>query len=169
MRDITSSGTVCRRLSRRKLARSGYSEKIGASGTRRDSRWRRGLRRGTRGKRHSFGYPACPDLEDQASTWKLPRPQEIGAQLTEGFMMDPEGRVSALVFHHPDCTYFSVGETVPDQKAGETLSTIGPLKRWRMCECVSERPRGNPRPRYDATRGGNHECPNDGRPSPTKP
>jgi len=64
-----------------------------------------------RGKRYSFGYPACPDLEDQAGIWKLLRPEEIGVQLTEGFMMDPEASVSALAFHHPDCTYFSVGES----------------------------------------------------------
>ena len=63
-----------------------------------------------RGKRYSFGYPACPNLEDQAALWKLLRPEEIGVQLTEGFMMDPEASVSALVFHHPDCTYFSVGD-----------------------------------------------------------
>jgi 5-methyltetrahydrofolate--homocysteine methyltransferase len=63
-----------------------------------------------RGKRYSFGYPACPALEDQAGIWKLLRPEEIGVQLTEGFMMDPEASVSALVFQHPDCTYFSVGE-----------------------------------------------------------
>ena len=63
-----------------------------------------------RGKRYSFGYPACPDLEDQAGIWKLLRPEEIGVQLTEGMMMDPEASVSALVFHHPDCTYFAVGE-----------------------------------------------------------
>ncbi len=63
-----------------------------------------------RGKRYSFGYPACPDLEDQASIWKLLRPEEIGVQLTEGFMMDPEASVSAVVFQHPDCSYFSVGD-----------------------------------------------------------
>jgi 5-methyltetrahydrofolate--homocysteine methyltransferase len=63
-----------------------------------------------RGKRYSFGYPACPELEDQAGIWKLLRPEEIGVQLTEGFMMDPEASVSALVFQHPDCTYFSIGE-----------------------------------------------------------
>jgi 5-methyltetrahydrofolate--homocysteine methyltransferase len=63
-----------------------------------------------RGKRYSFGYPACPDLDDQAGLWKLLRPEEIGVQLTEGMMMDPEASVSALVFHHPDCTYFSVGD-----------------------------------------------------------
>ena len=61
-----------------------------------------------RGKRYSFGYPACPDLEDQAGIWKLLTPEEIGIQLTEGFMMDPEASVSALVFHHPDAIYFSV-------------------------------------------------------------
>jgi 5-methyltetrahydrofolate--homocysteine methyltransferase len=64
-----------------------------------------------RGKRYSFGYPACPELEDQAGIWNLLRPEEIGVQLTEGFMMDPEASVSALVFHHPDCSYFSVGES----------------------------------------------------------
>jgi len=63
-----------------------------------------------RGKRYSFGYPACPSLEDQAGIWALLRPDEIGVSLTEGMMMDPEASVSALVFHHPDCTYFSVGE-----------------------------------------------------------
>jgi 5-methyltetrahydrofolate--homocysteine methyltransferase len=67
-----------------------------------------------RGKRYSFGYPACPNLEDQAGIWKLLRPEEIGVQLTEGMMMDPEASVSALVFHHPDCTYFSVGEVGQD-------------------------------------------------------
>jgi 5-methyltetrahydrofolate--homocysteine methyltransferase len=63
-----------------------------------------------RGKRYSFGYPACPNLEDQTGIWALLRPEEIGVQLTEGFMMDPEASVSALVFHHPDCTYFSAGD-----------------------------------------------------------
>jgi 5-methyltetrahydrofolate--homocysteine methyltransferase len=63
-----------------------------------------------RGKRYSFGYPACPNLEDQAGLWKLLRPEEIRVQLTEGMMMDPEASVSALVFHHTDCTYFSVGD-----------------------------------------------------------
>jgi 5-methyltetrahydrofolate--homocysteine methyltransferase len=62
-----------------------------------------------RGKRYSFGYPACPNLEDQRGIWTLLRPEEIGVGLTEGFMMDPEASVSALVFHHPDCVYFSVG------------------------------------------------------------
>jgi len=62
-----------------------------------------------RGKRYSFGYPACPDLESQAVLFSLLRPEEIGVELTEGFMMEPEASVSALVFHHPDAAYFSVG------------------------------------------------------------
>ena len=64
-----------------------------------------------RGKRYSFGYPACPDLEDQLGLWRLLNPAEIGVQLTEGCMMDPEASVSALVFHHPDCEYFAVKST----------------------------------------------------------
>jgi 5-methyltetrahydrofolate--homocysteine methyltransferase len=63
-----------------------------------------------RGKRYSFGYPACPNLEDQQGIWKLLRPEQIGVHLTEGMMMEPEASVSALVFHHPDCTYFAVAE-----------------------------------------------------------
>jgi len=63
-----------------------------------------------RGKRYSFGYPACPNLEDQAKLWRLLKPEDIGVQLTEGFMMDPEASVSALVFQHPDCVYFSAAE-----------------------------------------------------------
>ncbi len=62
-----------------------------------------------RGKRYSFGYPACPNLDDQAGIWKLINPNDIGVNLTEGMMMDPEASVSALVFHHPDCIYFGVG------------------------------------------------------------
>ena len=63
-----------------------------------------------RGKRYSFGYPACPNLDDQQGLFKLLRPEEIGVHLTEGMMMDPEASVSALVFHHPDCAYFTASE-----------------------------------------------------------
>jgi 5-methyltetrahydrofolate--homocysteine methyltransferase len=60
-----------------------------------------------RGKRYSFGYPACPNLDDQQGIWRLLRPDDIGVHLTEGMMMEPEASVSALVFHHPDCAYFT--------------------------------------------------------------
>ncbi len=60
-----------------------------------------------RGKRYSFGYPACPNLDDQQGLFALLHPEDIGVELTEGMMMDPEASVSALVFHHPDCAYFT--------------------------------------------------------------
>ncbi|MFP2927163.1 methionine synthase [Pyxidicoccus sp. 3LG] len=60
------------------------------------------------GKRYSFGYPACPRLEDQAKLFAALRPEEIGVQLTDGCMMEPEASVSAIVFHHPQASYFSV-------------------------------------------------------------
>ncbi len=61
-----------------------------------------------RGKRYSFGYPACPDLAGQRALFAALRPEEIGVHLTEGDMMDPEASVSALVVHHPDARYFGV-------------------------------------------------------------
>jgi len=60
------------------------------------------------GKRYSFGYPACPRLEDQTLLFQALRPEEIGVQLTDGCMMEPEASVSALVFHHPEASYFAV-------------------------------------------------------------
>jgi 5-methyltetrahydrofolate--homocysteine methyltransferase len=64
-----------------------------------------------RGIRVSFGYPACPKLEDQEILFRLLDPEKnCGVTLTEGFMMEPEATVSALVFHHPRARYFSVGE-----------------------------------------------------------
>ncbi len=60
------------------------------------------------GQRFSFGYPACPNLEDQEKLFGLMKPQDIGVNLTEGFMMEPEASVSAIVFAHPDARYFNV-------------------------------------------------------------
>ncbi|MDR7239996.1 methionine synthase [Neobacillus drentensis] len=60
------------------------------------------------GQRFSFGYPACPELEDQKKLFKLIEPEEIGIQLTEGCMMEPEASVSAIVFAHPEARYFNV-------------------------------------------------------------
>ncbi|OLN23623.1 methionine synthase [Domibacillus antri] len=60
------------------------------------------------GQRFSFGYPACPNLEDQEKLFGLLKPEEIGVRLTEGFMMEPEASVSAIVFAHPDARYFNV-------------------------------------------------------------
>jgi 5-methyltetrahydrofolate--homocysteine methyltransferase len=49
-------------------------------------------------------------MSGQLGIWQLLRPEEIGAKLTESFMMEPEAAVSALVFHHPDCAYFTASE-----------------------------------------------------------
>jgi 5-methyltetrahydrofolate--homocysteine methyltransferase len=61
-----------------------------------------------RGKRYSFGYPACPDLGGQVQLFAALGPEDIGVELTEGCMMDPEASVSALVVHHPEARYFGV-------------------------------------------------------------
>jgi 5-methyltetrahydrofolate--homocysteine methyltransferase len=60
------------------------------------------------GQRFSFGYPACPELEDQQKLFKLIQPEDIGIQLTDGCMMEPEASVSAIVFAHPEARYFNV-------------------------------------------------------------
>ena len=63
------------------------------------------------GRRYSFGYPACPRLEDQEQLFRLlDVTATIRVELTEGYMMDPESSVSALVLHHPDAKYFNLSE-----------------------------------------------------------
>ncbi|HSW44641.1 MAG TPA: methionine synthase [Phycisphaerae bacterium] len=66
------------------------------------------FQQGYRGSRFSFGYPACPSLDDQAKLWPLLRPQDIGVNLTEEFQLEPEQSTSALVAHHPEARYFKV-------------------------------------------------------------
>jgi 5-methyltetrahydrofolate--homocysteine methyltransferase len=60
------------------------------------------------GVRVSFGYPACPNLEDQEKLFNLIQPGTIGMELTDGYMMEPEASVTAMVFAHPEGRYFSV-------------------------------------------------------------
>ncbi|HEX7409717.1 MAG TPA: methionine synthase [Candidatus Binatia bacterium] len=85
-----------------------------------------------RGVRVSFGYPACPRLEDQEKLFRLlDVAQQIGVHLTEGYMMEPEGSVSALVFHHPQAKYFNLSpedmerlERTIDREAAEKPPAI---------------------------------------------
>jgi 5-methyltetrahydrofolate--homocysteine methyltransferase len=59
------------------------------------------------GSRYSFGYPACPNLEDQAKIFRLLKPEEnIGVHLTEGFHLEPEQSTNCIVVHHPQAKYF---------------------------------------------------------------
>jgi 5-methyltetrahydrofolate--homocysteine methyltransferase len=59
-----------------------------------------------RGSRYSWGYPACPDLEDQAKLDELLDLDSIGVQLTEEFQLDPEQSTSAIIVPHPEAKYF---------------------------------------------------------------
>ena len=65
------------------------------------------LQVGYRGSRYSFGYPACPDLEDRAKIVRLLRPERIGVELSEEFQLHPEQSTDALIVHHPEAKYFS--------------------------------------------------------------
>ncbi len=61
-----------------------------------------------RGARYSFGYPACPDLEDRAKLVELLKPEVIGVTLSEELQLHPEQSTDAMVLHHPEAKYFSV-------------------------------------------------------------
>ena len=63
---------------------------------------------GYQGSRYSFGYPACPRLEDQTKIFELIRPEKIGVELTEEFQLDPEQSTSAIIVHHPEAKYFNI-------------------------------------------------------------
>ena len=65
------------------------------------------FRQGYRGSRYSFGYPACPDLEDRATLVRLLRPERIGVKLSEELQLHPEQSTDALVVHHPEAKYFN--------------------------------------------------------------
>ena len=63
---------------------------------------------GYQGSRFSFGYPACPRLEDHVPLLSLLQPERIGITLSEEFQLVPEQSTSALISHHPDARYFSI-------------------------------------------------------------
>ncbi|HUC58561.1 MAG TPA: methionine synthase [Streptosporangiaceae bacterium] len=65
------------------------------------------LRVGYQGCRYSFGYPACPDLEDRAKVMRLLDAERIGVRLSEEFQLAPEQSTDALIVHHPEAKYFS--------------------------------------------------------------
>jgi 5-methyltetrahydrofolate--homocysteine methyltransferase len=60
------------------------------------------------GARYSFGYPACPNLEDQAKLFDLLQPEDIGIEMTDEFMLAPEQSTSAIIVHHPEAKYFNI-------------------------------------------------------------
>ncbi len=66
------------------------------------------FRQGYQGSRYSFGYPACPRLEDQRYLQELLQWQEIGLELSEEYQLHPEQSTSAIVVHHPAAKYFNL-------------------------------------------------------------
>ena len=65
------------------------------------------LDQGYRGSRYSFGYPACPDIEQQTQLCELLEPERIGVRLSEEFQLHPEQSTSAIIVHHPQAKYFN--------------------------------------------------------------
>ena len=63
---------------------------------------------GYQGSRYSFGYPACPNLEDQTKLFELLDAERIGVRLTDEFSLDPEQSTNAIIVHHPDARYFNI-------------------------------------------------------------
>jgi 5-methyltetrahydrofolate--homocysteine methyltransferase len=63
---------------------------------------------GYQGSRFSFGYPACPNLEDHTKLFELLRPERIGVTMTDEFMLNPEQSTDAIIVHHPEARYFNV-------------------------------------------------------------
>ncbi len=64
-------------------------------------------KQGYRGSRYSFGYPACPDLEQQVMLMELLDPSRIDVELSEEFQLHPEQSTSAIIAHHPEAKYFN--------------------------------------------------------------
>jgi 5-methyltetrahydrofolate--homocysteine methyltransferase len=64
-------------------------------------------KQGYRGSRYSFGYPACPDVEQQTGLMAMLRPERIGVTLSEEFQLHPEQSTSAIIVHHPEAKYFN--------------------------------------------------------------
>jgi 5-methyltetrahydrofolate--homocysteine methyltransferase len=63
---------------------------------------------GYQGARFSFGYPACPNLEDHKKLFALLQPERIGVTMTDEYMLNPEQSTDAIIVHHPEARYFNV-------------------------------------------------------------
>jgi len=63
---------------------------------------------GYQGSRFSFGYPACPNLEDQVKLFELLRPERIDVELSDEYQLVPEQSTSAIIVHHEEAKYFSI-------------------------------------------------------------
>jgi 5-methyltetrahydrofolate--homocysteine methyltransferase len=66
------------------------------------------FQQGYQGSRYSFGYPACPNLEDNKQLFQILKPERINVELTEEWQMVPEQTTNAIIVHHPEAKYFFI-------------------------------------------------------------
>lgn len=85
---------------------------------------RRLFQQGYQGSRYSFGYPACPNLEDQAKLWPLMEPGRIEIELSEEFQLEPEQSTSAIIAHHPEARYFNVRGAKTDSQLAARIGEV---------------------------------------------
>ena len=78
-----------------------------------------------RGKRYSWGYPACPDLDEHAKLFQILPAEEIGVTLTSAFQLVPEQSTAAIVVHHPQATYFSIGGSTRERAGADVAEVAG--------------------------------------------
>jgi 5-methyltetrahydrofolate--homocysteine methyltransferase len=88
------------------------------------------INQGYRGTRYSFGYPACPNLEDQYRLFELLSPERIDVTLTEEFHLVPEQSTTAVVVHHPEAKYFNLSRSAVSQNQPK-VNSITELERSR--------------------------------------
>ena len=74
---------------------------------------------GYQGSRFSFGYPACPNLEDHEKLFELLKPERIGVSMTDEFMLNPEQSTDAIIVHHPESRYFTIKEKAESKRIKE--------------------------------------------------
>jgi 5-methyltetrahydrofolate--homocysteine methyltransferase len=80
---------------------------------------------GSRGKRYSWGYGACPDLDDHATVFKLlPAAEELGMELTSAFQLIPEQSTAAIIVHHPEAKYYAVRAQAGEAAERRELSSV---------------------------------------------
>ena len=74
---------------------------------------------------HSWGYGACPDLEDHATVFKLlPVERDLGMELTSAFQLIPEQSTAAIIVHHPDAKYYAVRGAASDASVARAELTM---------------------------------------------
>ncbi len=78
-----------------------------------------------RGKRYSWGYPACPDLDEHTKVFQILPAAEAGISLTDAFQLIPEQSTAAIVVHHPQATYFSIGGSTRERAEADVAEVAG--------------------------------------------